>query len=133
MTKKKPELSEEQIHEAAEKCGTFLSEYWLAMTPTQQEQLAALRRQMLSSAANRVIEKESVAGIQGKMAALRGTRGQCIYEKDVRDLYFAISDDVLRIKVIRGLVEYEMLRSSYGYSMVHEAYDRYDDVNNRVS
>ena len=110
MPKKKLELNEEQLHEAAENCSSFSSEYWLAMTPTQQEQLAALRRRTLSSAANRVSENERAAGIQGKMAALRGTRGQCIYEKDVRDLYFAIDDDVLRIKAIKDLVEYERLR-----------------------
>ena len=132
MPKKKLELNEEQLHEAAENCSSFSSEYWLAMTPTQQEQLAALRRRTLSSAANRVSENERAAGIQGKMAALRGTRGQCIYEKDVRDLYFAIDDDVLRIKAIKDLVEYERLRSSYGSSMVSEAYNRYDDVNNRA-
>lgn len=73
MPKKKLELNEEQLHEAAENCSSFSSEYWLAMTPTQQEQLAALRRRTLSSAANRVSENERAAGIQGKMAALRGT------------------------------------------------------------
>ena len=132
MPKKKLELSEDQIHKAAENCSSFAKEYWLVMTPTQQEQLAALRRQKLSSAANRVGENERAAGIQGKMAALRGTRGQCIYQHDVRDLYFVIADDVLRIKAIKDLVEYERLRSSYDTSMVYEAYYRYDDVNTRL-
>lgn len=130
MTRKKIELSGEQIHQAAENCETFSNEYWRSMTPPQQEQLTALRQRKLSAAAYRVGENERAAGIENKMAELRSLRSQ--NDEVIRDLYFAIPDDAARITAIKDLFEYERLRRSYDTSMVYEAYYRYEDVRNRL-
>lgn len=130
MTKKTIELSEAEIHQAAENCETFSNEYWRSMTPAQQEQLTALRQRKLSAAAYRVGENERAAGIENKMAELRGLRNPS--DELIRDLYFAILDDTARITAIKDLFEYERLRSSYDTSMVYESYYRYEDVRNRL-
>ena len=130
MSKKKIELSEEQILQAGEKCDTFSNEYWHSMTPAQQEQLAALRQRRLSTAAYRVGENEKAGRIENKMAELRGLRNP--NDEAIRDLYFAIPDNAARTKAINDLFEYERLRRSYDTSMVYEAYYRYEDVRNKL-
>src|SRR4051812_45566831 len=103
MSKKKIQVTDEQIRRAGDECSTLSSEYWLAMTSEQQERLEELRKSSLSRAANRVSSNEESAGIDRKMEQHRRSTD----DEAIRDLYFGIPDESARVKAINDLLDYE--------------------------
>jgi len=63
MRKKKIEVTDEQMCQQGEECGTFLGDYWLSMTPAQQEELVEIRERKISGTAYRVAENEEAVGM----------------------------------------------------------------------
>lgn len=130
MRKKKIEVTDEQMREQGEECGTFSGEYWRSMTPAQQEELVEIRERKISGAAYRVAENEEAAGIRDKLEWLRSLKSP--NDEAIRDLYFAIPDETARIKAINDHFYYESARKKHDEAMVLEAYYRYEDVHRKL-
>jgi hypothetical protein len=131
MKKKKIEVTDEEMRQAGEKCRTFSDEYWRSMTRAQQEELVKVRESMVLDAAHRVLRNEEAAGIRDKMAELRSRKSG--NDEAVRDLYFAIPEEAVRIEAINDLFHYESARKGHDTSMVLEAYYRLSDVQEQLS
>jgi len=130
MRKEKIEVTDEQMRQRGEECGTFSIEYWRSMTPAQQESLVEIRKRKVSAAAYRVAENEEAAGIRDKMEELRNLKSSS--DDAIRNLYFAIPEEAARIKAINDLFSYETARKRHDEAMVLEAYYRYEDVHRKL-
>lgn len=130
MRKNKFEVTDEQVRQRGEDCETFSAEYWHSMTPAQQEELIRVRERSVAYAASQVMENEDEAGIRVVMDELRSMKSQ--NDEPTRDIYFAISDETLRIKAISDLFYYEGSRKRHDAAMAVEAYYRYDDIQGKL-
>jgi len=129
--KEKIVITDEMIQQRADEGGTFSSEYWKAMSPEQRSTLEQIRQRKLSLLSYAVSENEKAAGIQEAMIEYRGLRIRKIARKDeeIRDLYFAIMDENLRIRAMHDLLLLEAFRRHYFNSTrVVEAFYKYEEI-----
>ena len=122
MKKAKIGVTDDDVRQRGAECGTFSEEYWLSMTEAQQTALVDARKGVLVRAAQLVRTNETDAAIGDKMERLRRSKNED--DELVRDIYFSIADESVRIKAINDLFDFESARKSHDSAMVREAHYR---------